>query len=224
MTKTFSAYNSIRRNINTMFVSEEYCRVTIETWLQTEFPHIQDSRKNKFGGFEGRFVARPGVVQLWTGLAQPNLYSKTIANEEEFLRLGMRVLISGDKRTKAATALGMYRYRSMSSTLRLYSPRCVLFLLLTTRSAQGQSFRNFIADNGPSQAYWAPKLIQNIRQVINGQPNTPRIQSSNPSSLGESSPPTPIPGCEISSTSSQPRARRNSDSLRCRSRQRRYLP
>jgi hypothetical protein len=206
--KTFHPYSQIVPNVQSLLANEDFARVTIEAWLQSERSEIQNPLKNQFGAFRGRFLARPGVVQLWTGLAQPNLYSKTIRWRQQFLDWGLQEYYSEDERTKAATSLNMNSYVRMSSTLRLYSPRCVVFLLLTTRSEQGQSFRRFINDRSATQSYSAPKLIKTIKGELNGTGNSPREQPQNSRIVNRASAETRLPGFEVSPTPSLRRVRR----------------
>lgn len=207
-TKTFYPYRQIVPNIRSMLTIEDYARGTVEAWLQSQRPEIQNPLKNQFGAFRGRFLARPGVVQLWTGLAQPNLYSKTIRLRQQFLEWGLQEYKSDDERTKAAEALSMNRYVGMSSTLRLYSPRCVVFLLLTTRSEQGQSFRNFINDRSATQSYSAPKLIKTIKGELNETADSSGNQSKNSTAVNRVSTEIRLPGFKVSPTSGHRRARR----------------
>ena len=207
--KTFYPYQSIVPNIRSLILNEDFARVTVEAWLQSKRPEIQNPLKNQFGAFRGRFLARPGVVQLWTGLAQPSLYSKTMRLRQQFIEWGLQEYHSEDERTKAAESLSMSRYASMSSTLRLYSPRCVVFLLLTTRSEQGQSFRRFINDRSYVQSYSAPKLIKTIKGELNNETiNSSGKQPKNSRNPNKSREESRLPGFEVSPTSGHRRARR----------------
>lgn len=154
-------YSKLQANVQSALQDEVVAKMFIDAWLDELGLPSQHSFSNlplPIGC--GHYVSAK-MVRKWTNLHSACLYNKLTRYSETFLDYGLLVAYDDDKsdRVKAADALGLHSYLNMTSSLYLFSPRCVILFLLTSRNERCANFRKFIRDYAPEQAYSMRKLI-----------------------------------------------------------------
>jgi hypothetical protein len=183
-------YSNLNTKVRELLSNQTMAKKAIEDWLYSiglrdvttlkvlalvdetsESVRYLEPSKIKFASINGsHFVSMRNVI-FWTGQAHVNAYKQFYSNRSFIESLGVKYAPSHTHSTRLAAVqlLGLHQHHRMTSHITLFSPCSVVWFLITAKTENGQSFREFVKDTAPEKPYYPKKLVMTLDSSFSNQ-------------------------------------------------------